>query len=92
MALNRKPWRPRNDPHLGDTRSRETDQIKLSNQRAKLVEARCKSHGDHRIGEWLDGVGVNGWCTTDRSEALAIIKRELGKDAWRHALDVVVLW
>jgi hypothetical protein len=87
-----RPWRPQNHPHLGDTRSRGADKIKDTRDRAKLVEARCDSHGAHDLKNWLDGVGVNGWCSTDRSEALAIIKRKLGQQAWRDALDVVVLF
>lgn len=75
-----------------DPSSRETAQIKLTRDRAKLVEARCASHGAHDLKGWLHGIGVNAWGSTDRSEALAIIKRKLGVTAWRAALDVVVLF
>ena len=75
-----------------DPSAREGAQIKLTRDRAKLIEARCKSHGAHDLKNWLEGIGVNAWGNTDRSEALAIIKRELGRDAWRDALDVVVLF
>ena len=75
-----------------DPSARDTAHIRTTRDRAKLVEARCASHGAHDLKGWLDGIGVNAWGNTDRSEALAIIKRELGQDAWRQALDVVVLF
>ena len=75
-----------------DPSARESAQIKLTRNRVKLVEARCASHGAHDLKGWLAGIGVNAWGSTDRSEALAIIKRELGVTAWRDALDVVVLF
>ncbi|NDG48316.1 MAG: hypothetical protein EBY30_04460 [Rhodospirillales bacterium] len=75
-----------------DPSARESAQIKLTVDRAKLVEARCALHGAHDLKGWLNGIGVNAWGSTDRSEALAIIKRELGVTAWRDALDVVVLF
>lgn len=75
-----------------DPSARESAQIKLTRDRAKLVEARCASHGAHDLKGWLNGIEVNAWGSTDRSEALAIIKRELGVTAWRQALDVVVLF
>lgn len=75
-----------------DPSARDTAHIRTTRDRAKLVEARCKSHGAHDLKGFLEGIQVNAWCGTDRSEALAIIKRELGQDAWRQALDVVVLF
>lgn len=87
MAVNRR-W----NPNAPDPSARETAQIRLTRERAKLVETRCTSHGSRDLKNWLNGIGVNGWCSTDRSEALAIIKRMLGQEAWRQALDVVVLW
>lgn len=75
-----------------DPSARESAQIKLTRDRAKLVIARCASHGAHDLKGWLNSIKVNAWGGTDRSEALAIIKRELGPDAWRAALDVVVLF
>ena len=57
-----------------------------------MVEAMCKTQGAADVKRWLETIQVNSWGSTDRSEALAIIKRELGNDAWRQALDVVVLF
>lgn len=75
-----------------DPSARDTADIRTTRDRAKLVEARCASHGAHDLKGWLEGIGVNAWGNTDRSEVLAIIKRELGPDAWRDALEVVVLF
>jgi hypothetical protein len=86
MAVKRR-WHP----GLGDTRSRDRADIRLSEKRADLVLRRVASHDADGLNEWLVSVGVNGWGMGDASEALAIIKRELGTDAWRRALDVVVM-
>lgn len=72
-----------------DPSARESAQIKLTRDRAKLVEARCASHGAHDLKGWLRDIAA-GWNLTDRSEALGIIQKRLGKDAWRAALEVML--
>ncbi len=84
-----KPWRPQNHPHLGDTRSRERDLLKQATDRAKLLNARIDTHGARDLNGWLRDIAA-GWNTTDRSEALGIIQKRLGKDVWRAALEVML--
>lgn len=76
-------------PSMADPSARERDDIRLTNDRAKLLNARIDSHGAHDLNGWLRDIAA-GWNTTDRSEALGIIQKRLGKDVWRKALDVML--
>ncbi len=86
--MNRRRFRP----GMADARSREAAAIKLTEKRADLVIRRIASHGADGLNEWLESVGATAWGVLDGGEALAIIRRELGDEAWRKARDVVVMF
>lgn len=69
--------------------TRDPAAIKRTAERAAFVQARIDSHGADGLNQWLLDNGVLGWQTTDASEALAMIRKRLGVDVWRSALDVV---
>ena len=70
-------------------KGRDKAALALSAKRAALVNARIDSHGSSGLNEWLKSNNVLGWSTYDASEALATIRRRLGVEVWRAALDVV---
>ena len=69
--------------------TRDPAAIKRTNERVAFVNARIDSHGAEGLNQWLLDNNVLGWQTLDASEALAIIRKRLGVDVWRAALDVV---
>jgi hypothetical protein len=76
-------------PGMADPSARERDDIRLTNDRAKQLNARIDGHGARDLNGWLRDIAA-GWNTTDRSEALGIIQKRLGKDVWRAALEVLI--
>lgn len=88
--MSRAPFK-RWHPGLGDTRSRDAKLLRESEKRSLMVSQRIENYGGEGLHDWLESVGVNGWCVTDRSEVLATIRKRLGEPAWRAALDIVVM-
>jgi hypothetical protein len=76
-------------PGNADPRHRDPAAIKRSQERAAFVQARIDSHGADGLNDWLRDNGVMGWGTLDAGSALAEIRKRLGVDVWRAALDVV---
>jgi hypothetical protein len=76
-------------PGNADPRHRDPAAIKRSQERKQFVITRIESHGADGLNDWLRDNNVLAWGNMDAGEALAEIRKRLGVEVWRAALDVV---
>lgn len=86
--MTRAPFKRRFHSSMGDTRSRDTAHIRLSEDRKRLIEARLEQ-GIEGFTDWCRAQNVLAWPMTDQSIVLGLVLAKFGREARDAVRDAV---